>query len=110
VKQTGERLKNPSNPQVLPDGIWEEYEAGTKFKSGLGKRGLYEQGRINKRFFIGDQWHGARCGNDRPLVRHNLIKRIGEYKMARTVPVRGDISCEVLDVENVYFGEDALKD
>jgi hypothetical protein len=78
----GERLKNPLNPEVLPDGIWEEYEAGTKFKSGLGKRGLYEQGRINERFFIGDQWHGARCGNDRPLVRHNLIKRIGEYKMA----------------------------
>ena len=78
----GERLKNPSNPQVLPDGIWGEYEAGIKFKSGLGKRGLYEQGRINERFFIGDQWHGARCGNNRPLVRHNLIKRIGEYKMA----------------------------
>ena len=76
----GERLKNPLNPEVLPDGIWEEYEAGIKFKSGLGKRGLYEQGRINERFFIGDQWHGARCGNDRPLVRHNLIKRIGEYK------------------------------
>ena len=27
---------------------------------------------------------------------------------ARTVPVRGDISCEVLDVENVYFGDPNL--
>lgn len=65
-----------------PEQVFEEYEAGRTFKTGLGRRGLYEQGKINERFYIGDQWHGARCGNDRPLVRHNVIKRIGDYKMA----------------------------
>lgn len=31
---------------------------------------------------MGDQWHGAGCGEDRPLVRQNIIKRIADYKMA----------------------------
>ena len=42
-----------------PEQIFEEYEAGRTFKSGLGRKGLYEQGKINERFYIGDQWHGA---------------------------------------------------
>lgn len=62
--------------------IWQEYESGRRFKSGLGDNGLYEQNRRNERFYVGDQWHGAKCGGERPLVRHNVIKRIGEYKMA----------------------------
>lgn len=62
--------------------IFDEYQKGVTYKSGLGTRGLYEQSRANERFMVGDQWHGARCGNDRPLVRHNVIKRIGDYKMA----------------------------
>jgi len=69
---------NPFDPAQM----FAEYEAGRRFKAGLGRRGLYEQSKINERFYIGDQWHGARCGNDRPLVRHNVIKRIGDYKMA----------------------------
>ena len=62
--------------------VFEEYRQGVNYKAGLGTRGLYEQNRVNERFMVGDQWHGARCGNDRPLVRHNVIKRIGDYKMA----------------------------
>lgn len=65
-----------------PEQIFAEYEAGRTFKAGLGKHGLYEQGKTNERFYVGDQWYGANCGNDRPLVRHNVIKRIGDYKMA----------------------------
>ena len=65
-----------------PKQIFEEFKRGIDVKNGLGGRGLYEQARINERFFIGDQWKGARCGADRPLVRHNVIKRIGDYKMA----------------------------
>ena len=65
-----------------PERIFSEYEAGRTFKAGLGRHGLYEQGKINERFYVGDQWYGARCGNDRPLVRHNVIKRIADYKMA----------------------------
>ena len=62
--------------------IFDEYEQGIAYKAGLGRRGLYEQNRVNERFMVGDQWHGARTGSDRPLVRHNVIKRIGDYKMA----------------------------
>lgn len=65
-----------------PIRIFADYERGVAYKAALGARGLYEQNRVNERFMIGDQWHGARCGNSRPLVRHNVIKRIGEYKMA----------------------------
>lgn len=65
-----------------PQQVFAEYEQGVSYKAGLGTRGLYEQNRVNERFMVGDQWHGAQCGNDRPLVRHNVIKRIGDYKMA----------------------------
>ncbi len=179
-----------------PFEIFEEYRKAADFKSALGKRGLYEQNRINERFYIGDQWYGAKCGNDRPLVRHNIIKRIGDYKMSQIlnsplsvtfsaegipnsgsaqderireintamsalgnyysvtaervgltslyasalrnanisgtgilytywngdiktglyadresrIPINGDISCEVLSVENVYFGDPYISD
>lgn len=196
--------------------IFDQYRRAASYKASLGTRGLYEQSRINERFYIGDQWYGARCGDTKPLVRYNVIKRIGDYKMAqiggtplavnysaagvavtaatqaeadarremwragtavgapalspdahtalvmtalsdyhrataervgldalkntalrrafisgtgllytywdpdiptgqyadeaRTLPIRGDIRCEVLDVENVYFGDPAVAD
>ena len=65
-----------------PKAIYGEYEKGANYKSSLGNRGLYEQNKVNERFYVGDQWYGANCGNDRPLVRHNIVKRIGEYKIA----------------------------
>lgn len=68
-----------------PQEIFSEYNEGVSFKNSLGAKGLYEQSKINERFFIGDQWYGAKCGNDRPLVRHNIIKRIGEYKMSQVL-------------------------
>lgn len=68
--------------QITPEQVFREYEQGVAFKNGLGRRGMYEQNRINERFFAGDQWRGANCGDERPLVRYNIIKRIGEYKMA----------------------------
>lgn len=68
--------------KLNPKQIWEEYKNGINFKSGIGIRGLYDQAKMNERFYVGDQWHGAHCGNDRPLLRHNVIKRIGDYKIA----------------------------
>ena len=62
--------------------IFTEYENANNFKASMGTKGLFEQSRINERFFIGDQWYGANCGNDRPLVRHNIIRRIGDYKIS----------------------------
>lgn len=65
-----------------PATVWEEYQNGVKYKGNIGTKGLYEQNRINERFYAGDQWHGASVGSDRPLVRYNVIKRIGDYKQA----------------------------
>lgn len=67
----------------LPNEIFEQYKKGMEFKASIGSKGIYEQSRLNERFYIGDQWHGAKCGNDRPLVRHNVIKRIGDYKISQ---------------------------
>ncbi len=65
-----------------PEQIFNEYRTGFEYKCSIGSKGLFEQNKINERFFAGDQWYGAKCGNDRPLVRHNIIKRIGDYKMS----------------------------
>ncbi len=65
-----------------PTQIYTEYKKGVEFKSSMGSKGLYEQNKINERFYVGDQWYGAKCSNSRPLVRHNIIKRIGDYKMS----------------------------
>ena len=67
---------------ITPRQVQEEYRRGTDYKRQLGTRGLYEQSRINERFYSGDQWNGVHCGDSRPLVRYNVIKRIGDYKMA----------------------------
>ena len=67
---------------ILPRQVQEEYRRGAAYKNQLGSRGMYEQNRINERFYVGDQWHGVNCGDNRPLVRYNVIKRIGDYKMA----------------------------
>lgn len=66
-----------------PIDIFKEYQAAVEFKASIGTKGLYEQNKINERFYTGDQWYGAKCGAERPLVRHNIIKRIGEFKMAQ---------------------------
>ena len=71
-----------SSKNITPEKIWKEYENGVSYKGSLGDKGLYEQSKRNERFYIGDQWRGAQCGADRPLVRHNVIKRIGDYKQA----------------------------
>lgn len=62
--------------------VMEEYRKGREYKSGMGVRGLYDQHRINERFMEGDQWYGVQCGDKKALVRYNMIRRIGEYKMA----------------------------
>ena len=61
-----------------PNQIFEEYEQGTNYKNSLGNKGISEQSKMNERFYSGDQWHGAKCGSERPLVRQNIIKRIGD--------------------------------
>ena len=65
-----------------PEKIFEEYKAAADFKEGLGKHGLAQQNRINERFYVGDQWHGVGNKSEKPLVRHNIIRRIGDFKIA----------------------------
>lgn len=76
--------------------IWSEYEAGQQYKNGIGDKGIHDQARINERFFVGDQWHGVNAGNEKPLTRRNIIKRIGEYKMATigSAPIAVNYSAE----------------
>ena len=74
--------KDKEKCKCEPSKIWQEYKNGINFKSSIGLRGLYDQAKMNERFYVGDQWHGAHCGNDRPLLRHNIIKRIGDYKIS----------------------------
>lgn len=64
-----------------PEQIEKEYRRGIEYKSHIGRDGLYRQNRKNERFWSGDQWYGAKCG-DRPLLQYNIIRRIGDYKMA----------------------------
>ena len=64
-----------------PKEIFKQYKEARQYKNSLGEKGMYMQNRINDRFYMGDQWYGANVSADRPLVRHNIIKRIGEYKM-----------------------------
>lgn len=68
--------------KVEPKAIFREYRTGTDYKASVGDIGIYEQSKKNERFYVGDQWYGANCGNQRPLVRRNIIKRIGEWKMS----------------------------
>ena len=92
--------------------IFAQYQAGVQHKASLGKRGMYEQNRINERFFIGDQWYGAKCGNDRPLVRHNIIKRIGDYKISQIIsaPLSVNFSAEGIVTDyNILPQKDNIK-
>ncbi len=75
-----------------PKEIYGEYKTAKQFKSQVGDKGIFEQGRINARFYAGDQWRGAGTGNERPLVRHNVIKRIGDFKMSQITD--GEITVE----------------
>jgi hypothetical protein len=68
--------------KLTPKEIFEEYSALNEHKSAIGDRGIFEQTKMNERFYSGDQWHGVQAGNTRPLVRRNIIKRIGEYKIS----------------------------
>lgn len=71
-----------ANINKTPEKIFEEYKKGTSFKDGLGDKGLFEQSKKNEDFYFGNQWRGAQTGNSRPLIRRNIIKRIGEYKLS----------------------------
>ena len=63
--------------------IFDEHERAASYKSSLGESGLYEQIRLNEKYYRGDQQNGVRLnsGNGGAL-RHNIVRRIGDYKRA----------------------------
>ncbi len=93
--------------KITPAQIGQEYARGVRYKQGIGRHGMCRQNEINERFYLGDQWHGAGCGEDRPLVRQNIIKRIADYKMAvvGSDPVAITFSAEgIADTEETRRG------
>ena len=90
------------NIKLKPQEIFLEYQNANEYKNSIGDRGIYEQSKMNERFYVGDQWHGVQAGNTRPLVRRNIIKRIGEYKISTLCsnPVTVNYSCEGTPLEN----------
>ncbi|MBE7092718.1 MAG: hypothetical protein E7365_06030 [Clostridiales bacterium] len=93
-----------------PNEIFDEYKKGDEYKASIGNRGIADQAKMNERFYVGDQWHGVQAGNSRPLVRRNIIKRIGEYKISAVcaAPVAVNYSAE--GIPNTKEMQDAEKD
>ena len=86
-----------------PASVFKEYTNGSNFKSGIGAKGIFEQSKINERFYVGDHWYGAKCGNDRPLVRRNLIRRIADYKLSSisSAPIAVNFTAEGIATNTV---------
>lgn len=95
--------------QPTTDEVFREFERGVAFKRSLGERGMYEQNRINERFYSGDQWQGVHCGGSRPLVRHNVIRRIGEYKMAVVGAAPAAVQFSVEGIPNTLAMQEKIR-
>ena len=96
-----------------PKAVFSEYKNGTEYKASLGEKGIFTQSKINERFYVGDQWHGVNCGNDRPLVRRNIIKRIADYKLSSitSAPIAVNYSADgVPDNSGIKELEDKYRD
>lgn len=93
-----------------PKSVFNQYKNGTEYKASIGDKGIFEQSKINERFYVGDQWHGANCGNDRPLVRRNIIKRIADYKLSSitSAPIAVNYSADGVP-DNAGFKEQEEK-
>lgn len=96
-----------SDVKLTPKEIFDEYKAGNEYKASIGDQGIFEQSKMNERFYVGDQWYGAQAGNTRPLVRHNIIKRIGEYKISAigAAPIAVNFSADGVP-DNTSFEKD----
>lgn len=64
--------------------IYDDYKEARSYKNNIGSKGIYEQGKKNERFMLGDQWHDADIG-DIPKVVMNIIKQIGDFKVSNII-------------------------
>lgn len=92
-----------------PKEIVKQYENARLIKQSIGDKGLYQQNVLNRRFFTGDQWYGANLGADKPLVRHNIIKRIGEYKMGDLITKSSKIEFSAEGVSSTLCEKEATR-
>lgn len=92
-----------------PKEIVKQYEKALSFKQSLGDKGLYRQCETNRRFFMGDQWYGASIGADKPLVRHNIVRRIGDYKMGSLIKSKPRIEFSAEGVSYTLSDKASLK-
>lgn len=112
-------MKEKQKIKTDPKSVFAEYTKANDYKASVGELGIFEQTKKNERFFIGDQWYGAKLGNERPLVRNNIIKRIGEYKMssigaapvtvnysAEGIPNTADIKKKGAELQQQMMGEE----
>ena len=88
--------------------IFAQHSDAENYKCGIGRKGLFEQIKQNRRFYKGDQWYGAKLGSDKPLVSHNVIRRIGDYKTAIVGGEKIDVSFTPVGIASVSQ-KDAVK-
>lgn len=63
------------------ESIWQEYQAGIAFNSGIG---LSDTVRQNENFYLGRQWEGLNAPDlDKPVL--NFLKRVVAYFVAMIV-------------------------
>lgn len=77
--------------------IFDEHERAVSYKSSIGYMGLYEQARINEKYYRGDQKDGMKytaAGG----MRHNIIRRIGDYKRAVIMNEKFDIKYDAAGI------------
>ena len=67
--------------ELLHTEVYRQFKTAESEKNTIGRKGINDQSEINRRFYNGDQW-GHTSSKSRPLVRDNVIRRIGEYKIS----------------------------
>lgn len=71
-------MSKDTQKQAAPEKVWQEYEKGISFKSGLN---LFDTVKSNEDFYIGKQWEGVQS-NGLPTPVFNFIKRIVLFLVA----------------------------
>ncbi|MEG1972823.1 MAG: hypothetical protein RR315_06640, partial [Oscillospiraceae bacterium] len=72
--------------------IWKKYERGVE-QHELAN--MYSEAELNHRFYMGDQWFGAKTGG-RELPVLNFIKPVGKYKISMIA--QNNIAVEYSDI------------
>ena len=78
--------------KITPHSVWDEYSKGKTYNTNLGDKGLYEQVKLNERFYVGDQWEGLNAPDlEKPVI--NFFKRIVSYYNSQLIS--DDISFKI---------------